>query len=408
MHVLLRSAENNAGVIEHVLPQNAMSDDVELSIVIPAMNEEITVGEFMEWCKEGIERAAVTAQILIVDSSTDNTPKIVLEHGGEVLRVPKRGVGSAYLDSLPYIRGKWILMGDADLTYDFREIAPFVEEFRKGAEFIMGSRFRGSIEKDAMPRLHRYFGTPLTNWILNRIYRSNFSDIHCGIRGVTREALDRINITSRGWEYASEMVLKAARLKLTSSEVPIKFYKDREGRLSHHLRVGWRSPWLAGWVNLKVMLVYAADSFLLKAGAALLVIGLVLSLGFAAGPVRIGRIGFSLYWMLLGVTCATLGYSSIQIGVLARVMHGLKPRFVDRLQKIMTYDRGMIASAGLSVAGLVLLGNLTYHYLKRGLQLEAISHPAILGLLLVILGFQTFGFTLLMEVAKRVISRSRQ
>ena len=130
--------------------------------------------------------------------STDNTPNIVLEHGGEVLRTPKRGVGRAYIDAIPYMRGKWMLMGDADLTYDFREIAPFVEEFRKGAEFIMGSRFRGSIEKGAMPKLHQYFGTPLTNWILNRIYRSNYSDIHCGIRGVTREALDKINITSRG------------------------------------------------------------------------------------------------------------------------------------------------------------------------------------------------------------------
>src|SRR6266576_4011121 len=162
MRVLRRSAQNNAGAIEHVLPHGTTPDDVELSIVIPAMNEEITVGEFMEWCKEGLQRAGVTAQILIVDSSTDNTPKIVLEHGGEVLRVPKRGVGSAYMDSLPYIRGKWILMGDADLTYDFREIAPFVEEFRNGAEFIMGSRFRGSIQKGAMPKLHRYFGTPLT------------------------------------------------------------------------------------------------------------------------------------------------------------------------------------------------------------------------------------------------------
>jgi hypothetical protein len=395
-------------VIEHLLPKNASPGEVELSIVIPAMNEEITVGEFMEWCKEGIERAGVTAQILIVDSSTDNTPKIVLEHGGEILRVPKRGVGSAYMDSIPYIRGKRILMGDADLTYDFREIAPFVQEFRKGAEFIMGSRFRGSIEKGAMPKLHRYFGTPLTNWILNRIYRSNFSDIHCGIRGVTRDALDRINITSRGWEYASEMVLKAARLKLASAEVPIKFYKDREGRLSHHRRVGWRSSWMAGWVNLKVMLVYAADSFLLKPGIALTAIGLVLSLGLAAGPVRIGPVGFSLYWMLLGVTCATLGYSSIQIGILASVMHGLRPRLVERTQRLLTYDRGMILSAGLTVAGLALLGNLVYAYLKHGLQLETISHPAILGLLLVILGFQTFSFTLLMEMAKRFTSTFRQ
>jgi glycosyltransferase involved in cell wall biosynthesis len=394
--------------VKHLHPEGTTLENVELSIVIPAMNEEITVGEFIEWCKEGLKRAGVSGQILIVDSSTDNTPRIVLEQGGEVLRTPKRGVGRAYIDAIPFIRGKWILMGDADLTYDFREIAPFVEEFRKGAEFVMGSRFRGSIEKGAMPKLHRYFGTPLTNWILNRIYRSNYSDIHCGIRGVTREALDKINITSDGWEYASEMVLKAARLHLAGAEVPIKFYKDREGRLSHHRRVGWRSSWMAGWVNLKVMLVYAADSFLLKPGIALMAVGLLLSLGLAAGPVRIGAVGFSLYWMLLGVTCATLGYSSIQIGLLARVMHGLRAQFVERLQKIATYDRGMIASASLMLAGLMLLGPLVYLYVKLDLNLQVISHPAILGLLLLILGFQTFCFTLLMEMAKRVISRSRQ
>ena len=131
-------------------------------------------------------------------------------------------------------------------------------------------------------------------------------------------------------------------------------------------------------------------------------------MGLAAGPVRIGNIGFSLYWMLLGVTCGTLGYSSIQIGILASVMHGLRPRFVKRVQEILTYDRGMIASGCLIVAGLILLGHLVYRYLKLGLNLETISHPAILGLLLVILGFQTFCFTLLMEMAKRVISTSRQ
>jgi len=400
------TATSGSGV-EHLKPEGTTSGNVELSIVIPAMNEEVTVGEFIEWCKEGLKRAGVVGQILIVDSSTDNTAKIVLEHGGEVLRTPKRGVGRAYIDAIPYIRGEWILMGDADLTYDFRELAPFVDEFRKGAEFIMGSRFRGSIEKGAMPRLHRYFGTPLTNWILNRIYHSNYSDIHCGIRGVTVGALEKINIRSESWEYASEMVLKAARLKLATAEVPIKFYKDREGRVSHHRRVGWLSPWIAGWENLKVMLVYAADSFLLKPGIILMAIGLLFSLALSAGPVRIGNIGFSLYWMLFGVTCTTLGYSSIQIGILARVMHGLRPLFVRRMQKVVSYDRGMLLSGGLLVAGLILLGSLVYHYLKLGLTLRVISHPAILGLLLVILGFQTFCFTLLMEMAKRVISTSR-
>jgi hypothetical protein len=204
------------------------------------------------------------------------------------------------------------------------------------------------------------------------------------------------------------MVLKAARLKLATAEVPIKFYKDRQGRVSHHRRVGWLSPWIAGWENLKAMLVYAADSFLLKPGIILMAIGLLFSFALATGPVRIGSIGFSLYWMLFGVTCTTLGYSSIQIGILARVMHGLRPLFVRRVQKMVTYDRGMLLSGGFMVAGLILLGSLVYHYLKLGLTLKVISHPAILGLLLVILGFQTFCFTLLMEMAKRVTSTSRQ
>src|SRR6266700_5409091 len=394
-------------VIEHFVPGNAALDNIELSIVVPALNEEITVGEFIEWCKEGLKRAGVVGQVLIIDSSTDDTARIVLEHGGEVLRTPKRGLGRAYIDAIPYIRGKWVVMGDADLTYDFRELTPFVQEFRKGAEFVMGSRFRGSIEKGAMPGLHRYFGTPFTTWILNRIYRSNYSDIHCGMRGLTRAALEGIDLKSQSWEYASEMVLKATRLALATAEVPVKFYKDREGRVSHHKRMGWLSPWMAGWLNLKVMLVYTPDSFLLKPGIALMAAGLLLSFGLAGGPVTIGNVGFSLHWMLFGVTCTTLGYSSIQIGILARVMNGLKSRFVERLQKIVTYDRGMIGSAVLIVAGLVLLGNLALDYFKRGLQLEAISHPAILGLLLVMLGFQTFCFTLLLEMAKRVISRSR-
>jgi len=350
----------------------------------------------------------VRGQILIVDSSNDNTARIVLEHGGEVLRTPKRGLGRAYIDAIPFIRGKWIVMGDADLTYDFRELTPFVEQFRKGAEFVMGSRFRGSIEKGAMPGLHRYFGTPFTTWILNRIYQSNYSDIHCGMRGLTRDALEKIDLKSQSWEYASEMVLKAARLGLVTAEVPVRFYKDREGRVSHHRRMGWLSPWMAGWLNLKVMLVYTPDSFLLKPGLALMAVGLLFSLGLAGGPVMIGNIGFSLYWMLFGVTCTTLGYSSIQIGILARVMHRLRPGFVQRMQKLVTYNRGMVIAIISVAVGVMLLGTLVYRYLNHGLRLEAISHPAILGLLLIILGFQTFCFTLLMEMAQRVASTFRE
>jgi hypothetical protein len=393
--------------VEHLLPASTEAGPVDISIVVPALNEEITVGEFVDWCKEGLERAGVRGQILIIDSSTDKTPEIVLAHGGEVLRTPKRGLGRAYIDAATYIRGHWIVMGDADLTYDFRELMPFVEAFRKGAEFVMGSRFRGSIEKGAMPGLHRYFGTPLTTWILNRIYGSHYSDIHCGMRGLTRSALERIDLKSQSWEYASEMVLKAARLKLRTAEVPVKFYKDREGRFSHHRRMGWLSPWVAGWLNLKVMLVYTPDSFLLKPGLLLAAIGALIACVLAAGPITVGGVGFSLYWLLFGVTCVTLGYSSIQIGVLARVMHGLRPTSLQKLRRVLSYDRGMLLSGGCTAVGIVLLGSLVYRYLHADFKLFEISHPAIFGLLLIIVGFQTFCFTLLLEMAQRVAPEHR-
>ena len=393
--------------VEHLIPGEATAGPVDVSIVVPSLNEEITVGEFVDWCKEGLKRAGVRGQILIVDSSTDRTPEIVLAHGGEVLRTPKRGLGRAYIDAASFIRGQWIVMGDADLTYDFRELAPFVEAFRKGAEFVMGSRFRGSIEEGAMPGLHRYFGTPLTTWILNRIYGSRYSDIHCGMRGLTRSAFDRIDLKSQSWEYASEMVLKAARLKLVTAEVPVKFYKDREGRFSHHRRMGWLSPWIAGWLNLKVMLVYTPDSFLLKPGIVLTAIGALISCALAFRPVVIGGVGFSLYWLLFGVTCATLGYSSIQIGVLARVMHGLRPQSLKRLRQILSYDRGMLLAAACVLIGVILLGILVYHYLNAEFKLFEISHPAIFGLLLIIVGFQTFCFTLLLEMAQRVAPETK-
>jgi glycosyltransferase involved in cell wall biosynthesis len=404
----MTDGESVPTTIEHLTPPGAESGPVDLSIVVPALNEAVTVGEFVDWCQVGLKRAGVTGQILIVDSSTDETPRIALSHGAEVLRTPKRGLGRAYIDAIPYIRGRWIVMGDADLTYDFRELAAFVERFRQGAEFVMGSRFSGVIEAGAMPPLHRYFGTPLTTWILNRIYGSDYSDIHCGMRGLTREALDKISLKSQGWEYASEMVLKAARLHLPTAEVPVKFYKDREGRFSHHRRAGWISPWIAGWVNLKVMLVYSPDSFLLKPGATLFLIGLLLSSLLSCGPLNIGGIGLNLYWMLFGLTSATLGYSSFQIGIIARIMHGLRPGIAATVQRRLTYNRGMIMAAVSVGVGLVLVGMLVRHYVQQGLRLSQTSYPAIFGLLLLILGFQTFAFTLLLEMSQRVMARNQK
>ena len=392
--------------IEHWLPPDARPEPVQLSIVVPALNERITVGEFVDWCREGVRRAGVSAQILIVDSSTDDTPQLALAHGAEVLRVPKRGLGRAYLDAIPYIRGEWVVMGDADLTYDFRELAPFVAQFRAGCEFVMGSRFKGRIEAGAMPPLHRYFGTPLTTWILNRIYGSRFSDIHCGMRGLTRAALLRLKLRSQGWEYASEMVLKAARLGLRIAEVPVRFYRDRAGRLSHHRRTGWKSPWIAGWVNLRVMLVYSPDSFVFKPGLVLFSAGFALCLALTTGPINLGRIQLNLHSMLLALVGAVLGSGCVQLGVLARLMHGLRPDSTRVWLSFFSYNRGVLLGLGLCLAGLAMFIPLLREYFTHGLRLTGFSHVAIFGLLLLITGFQTFVFTLLLEISKRVIHES--
>jgi glycosyltransferase involved in cell wall biosynthesis len=374
----------------------------EVSILVPCLNEEITVGDFVDWCFEGLEQAGVTGEVVIVDSSTDASAAIATAHGARVIDVPKRGLGRAYIDAIPHLRGAIVIMGDCDCTYDFRELAGFVEAIRGGAEFVMGSRTKGSIEPGAMPRLHRYFGSPATTWIFNRIYGTHFSDIHCGMRAMTTDALRRMDLESQGWEYASEMILKARKKRFACAEVPVRFLKDPPGRESHLVRQGWREPWRAGWNSLRIMFLYAPDWFLLWPGALLLALGLVLSgaLG-AAGNVDAFGIGFDLHWMLLGLVLSVLGYSAVQLAVLARVHYDFDHGFTQRVFGLLTYDRGMAAAGLLIVAGLVPNVALFAQWVANGTRLLSIDHQAIFGLSLIILGFQTFAFTLLVHIIGR-------
>jgi len=387
------------------------ADDVanpEFSIVIPALNEQLTIGDFIDWCKEGLAKAGAVGEILIVDSSTDRTREIALSKGARVLSSPKRGLGRAYIDSLPYIRGKYVLMGDCDCTYDFREITPFVEKFRGGAEFIMGSRFKGYIEPGSMPPLHRYLGTPVTTWILNVIFGSHFSDIHCGMRGISTAALERMGLRSQSWEYASEMVLKSVHMKLATEEVPIRFLKDREGRLSHHKRSGWFSPWAAAWINLRAMFVYGADFFLYRPGFLMLALGLLLVLPLSVGPLTIGSIQFSLHWMLLGVTLGTLGLQCVYLGVIAQTFYDYTGERTRVWFRRFPYTRTVGIAAALFLAGLVLTSSLIVSYVHHSFRLEdgnVLNHLGVAGLFLLIAGFTTFTFTLILHSTAVVVWR---
>jgi Glycosyl transferase family 2 len=374
------------------------SEPVEVSIVVPCLNEQITIGEFVDWCLEGLSSAGVSGEVLIVDSSNDRSPIIAAEHGARVLRVPRRGLGRAYIDAIPHVRGEIAILGDCDLTYDFRRIDAFISAIRCGHEFVMGTRTKGQIEPGAMPALHRYFGSPVTTFMFNVIYGTHFSDIHCGMRAITREALERMDLESDGWEYASEMILKARKLRMRATEVPVRFWKDREGRESHLKRGGWRTPWVAGWNSLRVMFLYAPDFFLLRPGIVLLTCGLALAAMLAAGPLVLLGVGFNLHWMMLGVVAATVGYSAVQLALLARVFFDFDRRLTDRMLTTFTYNRGMLVSGLLILAGLIPNVVLLVHWLSADFHLRAIQYSSVFGLLLMILGFQTFGFTLLLHM----------
>jgi glycosyltransferase involved in cell wall biosynthesis len=373
----------------------------EVSIVVACLNEELTVGEFVDWCHEGLVAAGVRGEILIIDSSTDRSPIIAAEHGARVITVPRRGLGQAYIDAITHIRGGIVIMGDCDLTYDFRELDGFVQAIREGNDFVMGTRTQGTIEPGAMPSLHRYLGSPATNKMFNLIYGTSFSDIHCGMRATTLSALKRMELESSGWEYASEMILKARKLGMRTTEVPIRFAKDREGRESHLKRGGWRTPWIAGWDSLRVMLLYAPDFFLLWPGAVLFAAGTVVSAVLARGAIRVLDIELSLRWMLLAIVIATVGYSAVQFALLSRVFYDFDRRRTDRILDVITYNRGMAAGALLLVAGTIPNLVLLIDWVGHGFRIPAIQNSSVFGLFLLILAFQTFGFTLLLHMIGR-------
>lgn len=383
----------------------------ELSIVIPALDEELTIVDFVRWCKEGLERAGVEGEILIVDSSKDRTAELALAEGARVLRVPKRGLGRAYIDALPYIRGKWVLMGDADCTYDFRRLDVFVEAFREGYEYVMGSRWKGSIEKDAMPWLHQYLGTPITTWILNRLYGSKFSDIHCGMRGITKEALERMDLHSQSWEYASEMVLKSVHMELATTEVPVTFLKDREGRLSHHKRAGWFSPWQAAWINLRAMFVYGSDFFVFKPGIVLAILGTLLVVPVTFGELDVGPVTLSLNWQFLGLALLIVGLQGFFLGCVAQVLFDYTGRRTRRWLSFFSYTRTVAIAALLVLIGIGLAMPLVISYFENDLRLSFANkdeqHLAVTGLAAAVSGVQLFASTLLLHGTVAALTQGR-
>lgn len=281
----------------------------EVSVVIPCLNEVKTLPIVIDMAKRGLAQISLPGEIVIADNgSSDGSQALAESLGARVVSVKDKGYGSALTAGMLAAEGKWIIFADADGSYDFGQLPVFVEALQKGADLVMGNRFEKKMEKGAMPVLHRYLGTPVLTTLINFFFKTRISDCNCGMRGITKEAFEKMQILSTGMEFASEMVIKAGLLGMKVVEVPIYFMKDKRER-EPHLRT-----WHDGWRHLRLILIYAPNYLFIYPGNTLFVLGSALLFMQLFGPVVIGPIYMDLHFMILGLMLSVLGLSIFLMG----------------------------------------------------------------------------------------------
>jgi glycosyltransferase involved in cell wall biosynthesis len=359
--------------------------DIRISVVLPCLNEEGAVGQVIDDAWKGIESTGLVGEVVVVDNgSTDRSPELAAEHGARVVHEERRGYGSAYLRGLAEAQGDYIVMADADGTYPLTDLREFVRKLDAGDDMVLGSRFRGQIHKGAMPFLHRWVGNPVLTAVLNVFFGVKVSDAHCGLRAVKRSALPVLELDSTGMEFASEMILKAAKRGLSVGEVPIEY----------HPRIGESklSTFRDGWRHLRFMLVHSSTFLFIIPGSILLLLGLMVMLPLAAGPQEIFGVTWYIHAMIAGSTATLVGAQILQMGLFARTYAVLYLGDSDPLLKRLWWFRlehGLLLGGALILAGATLLGAIFVEWARNNYGVLAREHESLLGLTLVGLGFQT-------------------
>lgn len=322
----------------------------ELSVVMPCLDEESTIGRCVEKALLGIARCGLPGEVIVADNgSTDRSVALALAAGARVVRQPQRGYGHAYQAGFAAARGRYLIMGDSDDTYDFAAIAPFVALLRSGAyDYVLGSRFKGTILSGAMPWHHRYIGNPLLTGLLNRLFGLDSSDAHSGMRAFTREAYARMLLRSPGMEFASEIVINAAKARLRITEVPITYYPRAGESKLRSFRDGWR--------HLRYLLLHSPDWLFLAPSAVLLGSGLALLLVLALTGGTFGGTAWVIQATALAAFCAVLGGQLLGLGLSAKAYiyrHGFAPhdRSIQRFYRHFSLERGLLAGGALLLAG---------------------------------------------------------
>lgn len=323
-----------------------------VTVVMPCLNEARTVATCIAKALGWFERAGIPGEVVIADNgSTDGSREIAAAAGARVVRVEARGYGAALLGGIAAARGRWVVMGDADDSYDFGALDAFVASLQAGAQLVMGNRFAGGIAEGAMPPLHRWLGNPVLSFIGRLLFPTRIGDFHCGLRAFDRDAILALGLTSPGMEFASEMVMRASLAGLRIEEVPTTLAKDGRDR-PPHLR-----SWRDGWRHLRLLLMFSPRWLLLYPGLALLVTGSVVSTLLTLGPVRIGSVGFDVHTLLYSATASVLGLQLAMLAVITKaagVATGHLPRGSGwrLLMRVFTLERGLIAGLVLIALGL--------------------------------------------------------
>jgi len=332
---------------------------IEFSIVMPCLNEAETLATCIQKAQRSLAENNVAGEIIIADNgSNDGSPEIAASLGARVVNVEARGYGNALMSGIAVARGKYVIMGDADDSYDFESLGPFIDQLREGYDLVMGNRFLGGIRTGAMPPLHRYLGNPVLTTIGRLFFRSPVGDFHCGLRGFSKSALMSLDLQTTGMEFASEMVVKATLHSMKIAEVPTTLSPDGRTR-APHLR-----SWRDGWRHLRFLLLYSPRWLFLYPGGLLMLAGLVVLLWLIPGPRKLGGVTFDVHTLLYGAAAIIIGFQAILFAVFTKIFaisEGLLPEDLrlNRAFRYLTLEVGLIAAFLLIIAG---LGGTAYAY----------------------------------------------
>ncbi|HEY8950942.1 MAG TPA: glycosyltransferase family 2 protein [Candidatus Dormibacteraeota bacterium] len=322
---------------------------------MPCLNEAETLAACIEKAHLAIKRGALAAEIIVADNgSTDGSQVIAKELGARVVTVDRKGYGSALIGGINAARGRFVIMGDADDSYDFTAIAPMLEKLRAGSDLVVGNRFAGGIEPGAMPWSHRWVGNPVLSLISRLFFHTPVGDSHCGLRGFRKDAYERMKLRATGMEFASEMVIKASLKGMRIAEVPVKLRPDGRSR-PPHLRT-----WRDGWRHLRFMLLFSPRWLFLYPGLALFVVGMVLSAILLGGPVHVGGLRLDIHTLLVASFLALIGYQLVLFAIFTKIFaiqSGFHQpyRLLDSVSRYVTLEVGLAAGALMVLGGVIAL-----------------------------------------------------